>query len=240
MSEITAQRWTRSAVVLAPPRPGSRVAVADPMPPQPRPTSRDLALNCPGAASRHKPAEVVRKPPIRKFVARVMGVDMEERARRLSAKGEEKIARELSWLGEEWHVLHAVELGDRESVIDHVLIGPPGVITLNTKRHPNGKAWVDESRVVVNGQPADYVRNSRHEARRSARLLASACKEPVQVRAAIAFVDLDDLEVRQMPKDVYVTTRRRLLVWLKSLPETTDAETVELIYARARFSSTWQ
>jgi hypothetical protein len=43
-----------------------------------------------------------------------------------------------------------------------------------------------------------------------------------------------------MPKDVHVTTRRRLLVWLKSLPESTDAQTVELIYARARFSTTWQ
>jgi hypothetical protein len=131
-------------------------------------------------------------------------------------------------------------VGDRESVIDHVLIGPAGVITLNTKRHPKGTAWIDECRAMVNGRPTDYLRSSRHEARRSERLLSAACKQPVQVRAAIAFVDLDDVEVRQMPKDVYVTTRRRLLVWLKSLPETTDAETVELIYARARFTTTWQ
>jgi hypothetical protein len=223
MTEIFAQRWTRSFTVLAPPRPGSRVAVADPAPPQHKPTSRDLSLNCPGEAAR---------------LRRV--VDTKKRAWKVEAKGEEKIARELSWLGEEWHVLHGVEVGERESVIDHVLIGPAGVITLNTKRHPKGTAWIDECRAMVNGRPTDYLRSSRHEARRSERLLSAACKQPVQVRAAIAFVDLDDVEVRQMPKDVYITTRRRLLVWLKSLPETTDAETVELIYARARFSTTWQ
>ena len=223
MTEIFAQRWTRSFTVLAPPRPGFRVAVADPAPPRSNPRSRDLALNYPGEAAR---------------LRRV--VDTKKRAWKVEAKGEEKIARELSWLGEDWHVLHGVEVGEREWVIDHVLIGPPGVITLNTKRHPKGTAWIDECRAMVNGRPTDYLRSSRHEARRSERLLSAACKQPVQVRAAIAFVDLDDVEVRQMPKDVYVTTRRRLLVWLKSLPDTTDAETVELIYARARFSTTWQ
>ena len=201
---------------------------------------RDFALNCPGGVAGSKRDEVNREAPLRNLAARVLGIDTEERTWRVCAKGAQKVDRELSWLGPEWHVLHDVEVKGRGSDIDHVLIGPAGVITLNTKRHPKGKAWVGEWRITVNRQPTDYLRSARSEALHAARVLSAACGHPVPVRAAIVFVDLDDFTVKQMPNDVYITTRRRLLVWLKSLPETTDAETVELIHARARFSTTWQ
>jgi len=92
---------------------------------------------------------------------------------------------------------------------------------------------------MVNGQRTDYVRNSRFEAQRVSRLLSKACGESVPVRAAIVFVDLDDFTVRQMPADVHVTTRRRLVRWLRDLPVTTSSEAVEKIYAIARLSTTW-
>ena len=218
------------------------VAVASPPVTEPAQTEpvRDFALNCPGAA-RSTRDEVSREAPPRGLLARMWGVDRaDERARRFGAKGAEKVARELSWLDPDWHVLHTVEFGDGRTAIDHVLIGPAGVITVNTKRHPKGTASIGEWRVSVNGQPTDYLRGARNEARRASRLLSTACGHPVPVQAAIVFVDLHDFTVERMPKDVYITTRRHLLVWLKSLPETTDAQTVELIYARARFSTTWQ
>ena len=59
----------------------------------------------------------------------------------------------------------------RCATVDHIVIGPPGVIALNAKRHPGGKAWVGECMVMVNGQKTDYLRNSRFEAQRAARLL---------------------------------------------------------------------
>jgi hypothetical protein len=218
------------------------VAVALPPVTEPALTEpvRDFALNCPGAA-RSTRDDVNREAPPRGLLARMWGVDRtDERAQRFGAKGAEKVARELSWLDTDWHVLHTVEFGDGRTAIDHVLIGPAGVITVNTKRHPKATASIGEWRVSVNGQPTDYLRSARNEARRASRLLSTACGHPVPVQAAIVFVDLDEFTVERMPKDVYITTRRHLLVWLKSLPETTDAQTVELIYARARFSTTWQ
>ncbi|MBG6212216.1 hypothetical protein RCH23_000129 [Cryobacterium sp. CAN_C3] len=41
----------------------------------------------------------------------------------------------LSKLGPEWTVLHAVPVGSGSSDIDHVVIGPAGVFTINTKNH---------------------------------------------------------------------------------------------------------
>ncbi|MEP7201685.1 MAG: nuclease-related domain-containing protein [Ilumatobacteraceae bacterium] len=223
-------RWSRSlpGAVLTAPRVETRLApVAQPAPPELDEWSTDFARNTAHATARSRI----------NFLSRVLGVNTDSRAGRVGAKGEEKVERELSWLDDDWHVLYGV--GVRGVEIDHVLVGPPGVIILNTKCHPKGKAWVGESRLTVNGQPRNYLRNSRHEAQRAERLLSDVCGFPVPVQSAIVFVDLDDLEVKQMPEDVHVTTRRRLLEWLKSLPETTDPEDVELIYEWARLSSTW-
>ncbi|MGJ9403557.1 nuclease-related domain-containing protein [Arthrobacter sp. KK5.5] len=43
----------------------------------------------------------------------------------------------LASLAPEWAVLHAVPVGAGTADIDHVLIGPAGVFTLNTKDHNN-------------------------------------------------------------------------------------------------------
>ena len=201
---------------------------------------RDLAANLAGAAARAKRNEVNAQAPVMNFVARVLGVKTDERAWRVGAKGEEKVAGELAKLGTGWHRLHAVEVGENGSDIDHIVIGPAGVFTLNTKRHPGGRAWVAERMVMVNGQRTDYLRNSRFEAKRAGRLLSDACGRPIDVTPAVVFVDLDDFTVKQMPVDVHVTTRRRLVGWLRSLPAALDAVTVEEIFAKARLSTTWR
>jgi len=201
---------------------------------------RDLAANVAGAAARAKRDEVNAQAPVVNFVARVLGVKTEERAWRVGAEGEEKVAAELRRLGPGWRVLHAVEVGENGSDIDHIVIGPAGVFTLNTKCRPRGKAWVGEHMVMVNGQRTKYLRNSRFEAKRACRLLSEACGQSVGVSPAVVFVDLCDFSVKQMPSDVHVTTRRRLVGWLRSLPAIIDGGTVEKIFAKARLSSTWK
>ena len=201
---------------------------------------RDLAANVAGAAARSKRNEVNARAPVLNFVARVLGVKTDERAWRVGAKGEEKVAVELEKLGPGWRVLHAVEVGENGSDIDHIVIGPAGVFTLNAKRHPRGKAWVGEHMVMVNGQRTEYLRNSRFESKRACRLLSEACGRSVDVTPALVFVDLDDFTMKQMPADVHVTTRRRLLGWLQSLPPAIDNDTVDEIFDKARLSSTWK
>jgi hypothetical protein len=149
------------------------------------------------------------------------------------------VGRELDKLGPHWRVLHAVEVGDRGSDIDHVVIGPAGVFTLNTKRHPGGKAWVAERAVRVNNQPTDYLRNSRHEGSRASRLLTAAHGSRIDVRPVIVFVDLDAFDVKRQPPDVHVTTRKRLVRWLEELPIVWDSATIDGVFETARVSTTW-
>jgi hypothetical protein len=49
------------------------------------------------------------------------------------ATGERKVGEILESLGPEWHVVHGVWLGRGD--IDHVLVGPPGTFTIETKAH---------------------------------------------------------------------------------------------------------
>jgi hypothetical protein len=49
------------------------------------------------------------------------------------AAGERKVGAILEDLGPDWHVLHGVRLGRGD--IDHVLVGPGGTFTIETKSH---------------------------------------------------------------------------------------------------------
>ena len=202
--------------------------------------TRDLAANVAGAAARAKRNEVNAEAPVRNLIARVLGVQTEERAWRVGAKGEEKVGGELAMLGAGWHVLHAVEVGHHGSDIDHVVIGPAGIFTLNTKRHPAGTAWVGERMVMVNGHRTDYLRNARFEADRASRKLSGACGRPVSVSGVIVFVDLEAFTVKRMPSDVHVTTRRDLRRWLEAQPPVLDPAAIAHIYGFARLDLTWR
>lgn len=52
--------------------------------------------------------------------------------------------------------------------------------------------------------------------------------------AAVVFVDLDVFTVNQMPVDVHVTTRRRLVGWLGSVPSSLDGQAQHYLAITAR------
>jgi hypothetical protein len=176
------------------------------------------------------------------FLARVFDVRIEERAWRIGADGEEAVAAQIATLGPQWRVLHAVRVGQRDADIDHVLVGPAGVFTVNAKNHPNASVWVGGDTFIVNGQRVPYVRNSRHEASRASRLLTEHVGFPVPVVGVIAVVGAHrGFTVKQQPRDgaVVVVARRRLAGYLRGLPARLDARQVEAIGDIARRSTTW-
>jgi hypothetical protein len=148
------------------------------------------------------------------------------------------VARRLAKLGSDWHVLHAVPVGDRGSDIDHVVVGPPGVFTLNTKNHAGKSVWVAERAFLVNGQRTDYLRKSRFEAQRSSQLLSSACGFAVTVEPVIVVI-ASRLTIKHRPTGVHVVGRKRVVRWLRHQPPVLKSQGVEEIFERARTASTW-
>jgi hypothetical protein len=204
---------------------------------------RDLALNVPGQSARDQALQLRAIAPVRTFVARLVGAKTDEGSWRIGADGEEEVARRLARLGLEWRVLHAVPVGDRGSDIDHVVIGPGGVFTINAKHHPQANVWVRGDTVKVNGTNQSYVRNSRHEARRAAKLLSDAAGFDVEVRGIVAIIGAHRaFTVNEQPRDgtVAVVARRELERYLNGLLPVLSAPSTARIYDVARHLSTWQ
>ncbi|EAR24966.1 hypothetical protein A20C1_06781 [marine actinobacterium PHSC20C1] len=155
------------------------------------------------------------------------------------AHGELKVGALLSKLGDEWTVLHAVPVGTGDSDIDHVLVGPAGVFTINTKRHNGKKVWVGQGRLLVSGQKTDHLRNSRHEAKRAGKLLTAATGTPVTAHPILAIVDPAGFTFKQRPKDVDIMNARALPRWLKRREPVLSAESVRSIALAATDAKTW-
>lgn len=196
---------------------------------------RDLVRNDPGQALWQKAAEL---PPPGLFD---LTGRREARAWRHGALGEESVASELWRLARPgaWRYVHSVPVGIRGSDIDHVLVGPGGVLTINTKAHRGANIWVGGTTLMVNGYKQPYVRNSRHEAARASRLLSAATGIPVTAHAVIVLVDPRTITIRSAPADVTITTRHRLRGWATSLPTILSPEQVEAIFNQARRSTVW-
>ena len=204
---------------------------------------RDLADVRPGAGARERAiAERQAQGTVRHVLARVVGARTDERAWRIGADGEEAVAARLASLGAQWRLLHAVRVGERGADIDHVVIGPGGVFTVNAKNHPRAAVWVGGDTVMVNGSRVPYIRNSRHEAGRTSRLLAERVGFPVPVIGLVAVVGARGFTVKAQPADgaVAVVTRWALPKFLNAQPPRLDLRQVDAIHEMARRSTTWQ
>lgn len=202
----------------------------------------DLAANEPGRSVAVTAAALRHEAPVRTMLARLLGVHTRERAFRIGAEGERVVGARLARLPEAWHVLHSVPVGSRGADIDHVVIGPGGVYTVNTKHLPDARVWLRGDTLVVNGHERDYVPAARSEAERASRLLGRALGRPVAVVGIVGLVGVENgFNVRCQPADGSVTVvgQRQLVPWLLRRRAILRPSDVEAVFAAARRPATW-
>jgi Nuclease-related domain len=129
----------------------------------------------------------------------------------LGALGEIVVAEKLVRLGDGWRVINAVPVGAAGSDIDHVVVGPAGVFTINAKAHANKKVWAAGQALRINGFKQDYVRNSQHEAARASKLLTTAVGRPIVVTPLIVMVGISELNYGLRKPEVDVVTSRGIV-----------------------------
>lgn len=203
----------------------------------------DLSTNRAGAEAREQAQAARDAAPVKTVLARVLGVHTDERAWRIGADGEELVAAQLAKAAKKdprWRALHAIPVGERGSDIDHLVVGPGGVFTVNAKHHPKAKIWVGGNTFMVNGNRQPYIRNSRHEAARAAKLLTAACGFPVHVEGLIVTVNAADVVIKTQPEGVSVTWRNDLAKWILRHGDIHTPEALNAIYEAARRSTTWR
>lgn len=242
----------RPSTLLSAEPPASRGSGADPVPEAPAVavvalpglppvtvTWTDLALNQPGQGLLAEAAALRAAHPWRCRFARLFGIHTNERAKRVGALGEQMVAGRLSRLPEGWRVLHAIVRSATGTDVDHLVIGPAGVFTVNSKYHAGKTVWVGGDNVRVGGGKPPYVPAARSEAKISARLLSAVCGHPIVCQGLVAVV-CSGLTIREQPRDIRVIGRKDLDKWL--LEQSADRLTgdqVETIYRHARRSTTW-
>jgi hypothetical protein len=197
---------------------------------------QDLASFAPGRAARHTAVLEDRRNPFSSLRSRLLGSRSGDA---VAQKGELKVGKELAKLPAGWRVLHKLQVTESGTDIDHIVIGPPGVITLNTKHHPRCKVKVYERTLYVDGRAQDYVWTSEREARRTAFTLTDVCGFRVPTQSAIVFVDVAGVHHKGRPYGVTVTTRKQLVDWLTSLPAHLQPRQVEHIWIEARRPEVW-
>jgi hypothetical protein len=180
--------------------------------------------------------------PSRSALAKLFGrspLSTDSRPWYLGALGERRVAKRLDALGADWTVLHSVPIGEHGSDIDHVVVGPSGLFTINSKLHQNARVWVGSRRLLVNGHPTDHLRNARFESQRVARLMTTATGVATTVTPIIAIVGARDITFTERPADVVVLRDADLTWWLKRRPPALDPGDREPLASAVTQPETW-
>ena len=143
------------------------------------------------------------------------------------------------WFG--WRSVQQVPRGRR--VIDHLLVGPGGVLTVDARWHPGVRVRVGRHVVSVDDERTDYVVRARNEARFVADQLAAMVRQPVEVAPVLVFVGAVRVRGRRSG-DVTVLAHRWLVPHLiarglvgRVRLSRADRET---LLAVARLPATWR
>jgi nuclease-like protein len=192
----------------------------------------------PGGSAHERARALRRAHPVRTTVARLLGVHTDERVWRKGETGERVTAWWLGRLPVGWHVFNDIPVGDRGANIDHVIVGPGGVFTVNAK-NLTGKVWVARRSIRHNGHQTSFLSKAASEATRASRLLTTAVGHGIDVRPVLAIL-ADGWTIKELPSDVFVGAPRSVRDWLLRQPATCSSAEVTAICAAAARPTTWR
>ncbi|NJP52842.1 NERD domain-containing protein [Streptomyces sp. SBST2-5] len=221
---------------------GPEPATAEPAAPPglpPLTPDDDLAGNPPGAALRERLARSG-AGRFERTLARLLRRPTEWESWEKGLTGEKRVGAELARLSRHgWRVLHSIPLA-HDVDIDHLLIGPGGVFSINTKYCPKRAVWVGDDAVKIDhGKPRPYARKSRAEADRVRRVLGHYCRFPVPVEPVLVFAGATDLTVAATQLTVRVYQERQVAS-LAPLSGVLTADQVDQVHEIARHRQAWR
>lgn len=157
----------------------------------------------------------------------------------LGAKGEIAVGQILATLPPEWTSFHALPIGKKGADIDHIVIGPGGVFTINTKYHAGKPVWVGGRTVMVSGQKQPYIRNSEYEAGRVTKLLRERMPLLPAAQPVLALVNPKRLTIKTKPEQVKVVADTGLRRWLLKRPAVLEVAELGQLAAFIGDPATW-
>ena len=156
---------------------------------------------------------------------------------RLGNEGELQIASRLDVLdGAGWHVLHDRRKNARSPAnLDHVIIGPPGVMVIDAKNWSGGLLKLDDRGMKLGGWRKD---DALHAARVDAELVQCVARAVMAVPCVgvLAFVQDVGLQAPVLHRNVVLLQQAQLVPWLTKLPRALTVEQVDQLGAHLQLA----
>ena len=162
-----------------------------------------------------------------------------ERDRRIAARAERKVARELRRLDPGWWILHSIPLDDDGADVDHLLIGAAGVFVLEVRDLSGSEVRANDLAVMVDRRETMLLPETRAHAERVGEQLSAACGFEVPVRPVLVVL-ARQLAVKRQPEGLDVVGRHRIARWLGEQPPVQSFETAAAVHFVARRVDTWR
>ncbi len=141
------------------------------------------------------------------------------------ARGEEEVARILSYLPVGYSVFHGVSLAPARLMgapgdIDHVVLGPTGVFAIETKNW-SGRLSLRDGQLLLDGRtlPRSPIEQAKASAKRIEQALAAGCGFKVAVQPVVCFVSSRIEGGRRGSGGVILCGRDELLEVVREAPE---------------------
>jgi hypothetical protein len=161
-----------------------------------------------------------------------------------AAVGQLEVMARMDRLGPEWCVVHGLpgpEGDDTPALasIEHLVIGPAGVFSVTIHDHTRQNVWVSRRAFVVDGHRVQHIRHAEAAVGHVERMLEEATGHHVRASTIIAVIDPGSLQVRDLPKDVFVVAADSIGSWLRARERVLDSAAVDALSAVARQDTTW-
>jgi hypothetical protein len=130
------------------------------------------------------------------------------------------VAKILEGLGADCVVVHDQAIGRKDARVDHIVVGPFGVLCLSA-RHHRGAMTVTDKDCIADGLRIDVAPEARRRATAVGARLKSATGLDCEPITAVIMIGAQ-LAVRAMPEGVTILTDDALPLWLRSLPKALD------------------
>lgn len=200
---------------------------------------REHPLGTPGGSARRMAAESGTPHPLLTLLGGIFpGLGRPVSSWEKGAEGEERVGKRLAKLPRDrWVALHDLPLRGGGRNVDHLVIGPGGVFSVNTK-NLSGNVIVKENAFLVSGFPDRCLHIARDEAQRVGERLSGAAGETVAVEPVVVVLT-PSLEVRARPEGVHVLGEREVPKWFAARPPVLDAPAAARIYGYAMQNRVW-
>jgi hypothetical protein len=149
-----------------------------------------------------------------------------------AARGERIVGRELDALPAEWIVLHSLPSPGGGGDLDHVVVGPGGLVALTTRFVAGDVAFVAEDYVLARGQRVPFARAAVSAMRRAAALAGPSLPPSVAVRGVVVIAGPRTVRRGARARLVEVRAAENVREWLESLPPVLTADDVKRVAVR--------